>query len=60
MNLADVIVSLILIGLLFIAFRYTKQHKDDGCSGCKSDCSTCHTTNIYEEYMKDKQKKSDE
>ena len=55
MNLADVIVSAIIIGLLIIVFYVTRAKKgNSGCGSCTSDCSSCHAlSNFYEDYKKD-------
>ena len=55
MNLADVIVSAIIIGLLIIVFYVTRAKKGNSCCGsCTSDCSSCHAfSNFYEDYKKD-------
>ncbi len=55
MNLADVIVSGIIIGLLILAFRATKSKKKNGCGSCSQNCSSCTAfSNLYDDYKKDR------
>lgn len=55
MNLADVIVSGIIIGILVFAFCATKSKKKDGCGSCSQNCSSCTAfSNLYDDYKKDR------
>ena len=61
MNLADVLVSLVVIGLLILCFHLSKKYNKKGCGPCVGDCSTCSAfSNFYEDYKKDEEKKQKE
>lgn len=54
MNLVDLAVILVIIGLLVIIFYVTRPKKSNGCSGCHADCSSCGSfSQLYADYKKD-------
>lgn len=61
MSLIDMIVILAVLLVLVIIFYLTRPKKDgQRCGGCSSDCSSCHSfSNLYEEYKKDNEEKSE-
>lgn len=56
MNLVDIVVIAVLIGILALIFYFTrnKNGKHSGCAGCHDSCSSCSMYgNLFEEYKKD-------
>ncbi len=55
MSIADVIFITLIMVLVLACINYLRKNKNScaGCSASKCDGS-CHSSNIYEEYKRDK------
>ena len=51
-NLANIVIILLIIALLYVCIRSLWKDRSSGCAGCGGNCSSCHIANGIETIRK--------